>query len=585
MRVWKKSLFLTFLLINFLGSYAYSQLDSINTVGIEYELSVEAQRNGYQLRLSYFIQNTGRPFLMTSANLRLKVPNYSALRNTPILANDVVLVDSLIGVFDQGSNSEFDSITYGFNPISGILSLNINSSQSLSGFYRIEDELGRPLPINTGAFGFPVSSEKTLLAAIDLSISQSAGEIDFNWFNGELLVGPITNNVYDLGEKINLNFPLDTITISSPLENSFTCDGDALSFRSNITGPLVWQHSSADSTWNTIDSSNNPSISLSHLNHHDKIRAITPSHFDGATFQEYSSNAISSNIYQINLGGDPTINLGEQLLLYSNFSNPGDTNANFVWSPATVLTNPTSENTMTLLQESETIELVVTIDDISCELRDELNIEVLQFVSIRAKVNLQGAYNETTNKMDVNLLSELQTEFGIVPPANTVDVIQVQLRFALTDTNPATAECWLLSDGRIVEIGTNNLDVKVFDDNLYQGDRYYVQLKHRNHLFSSSSKKIGLTVNPSFWDFTRDGRTLGSTVSLSNGGVAIPAGDVNQDFIIDQNDESIIQGAMISGLAGYVVEDITLDGVVNALDVNLIMQNKGQNYKSNFKLN
>ncbi len=138
---------------------------------------------------------------------------------------------------------------------------------------------------------------------------------------------------------------------------------------------------------------------------------------------------------------------------------------------------------------------------------------VASFITVNAKVYLQGAWNGTN--MNTALLNSgvipLVQPYSVAPwsypgneevaaiPDDVVDWILVELR---TGTDAASLvgqrAGFLLNDGRIVDLDGESL---LALSSIFPGD-YYIVVKHRNHLAIMSSTAVPLEQNTVLYDFT-----------------------------------------------------------------------------------
>lgn len=107
---------------------------------------------------------------------------------------------------------------------------------------------------------------------------------------------------------------------------------------------------------------------------------------------------------------------------------------------------------------------------------------------------------------------------------------------------------------------------------------YYLQVKSRNGLETWSkaggeSFTSGVTFN---YDFTSAAtQAYNSNLILISSKYCIYSGDVNDDRIIDASDVSQIENSVLSGIEGYVPEDLTGDYYCDAEDLSIVENNSG----------
>lgn len=214
------------------------------------------------------------------------------------------------------------------------------------------------------------------------------------------------------------------------------------------------------------------------------------------------------------------------------------------------------------------------------------------YVSVKAKVLLQGPYNSATGIMDTTLKRE-----GLIPknlqpfagppwnydgleritsvPDSVVDWIFVELRDSLNPEIVVASRAALLKkDGKIIDILSyltlGSSDV-IFSD--VSPGNYYIAIKHRNHLSVMSSSPVFLP-NASEFIFSNS-NTWGTNAMKDLGGskFGMWAGDINQDKYITTEDYTQWYNAAIVAGSGYKITDINLDGFVTTLDYTLWFNN------------
>ncbi|QHI36714.1 hypothetical protein IMCC3317_20790 [Kordia antarctica] len=172
-----------------------------------------------------------------------------------------------------------------------------------------------------------------------------------------------------------------------------------------------------------------------------------------------------------------------------------------------------------------------------------------------------------------------------------VDWVFIQIRSGSDDTLIVDdASALVQRDGDVVAIdGTSDVILRGLTG------EYYVVIKHRNHLAAMTSNKIPLSVNPTSVNFTSSGTaTFGSNaqVQLSNGDMALWAGNVNNDIIVQYSGTTPDTPSILSeilndagnflnfptySLNGYNTHDVNMDGNTQytgtAPDTPFILQN------------
>jgi hypothetical protein len=98
---------------------------------------------------------------------------------------------------------------------------------------------------------------------------------------------------------------------------------------------------------------------------------------------------------------------------------------------------------------------------------------------------------------------------------------------------------------------------------------YYLTVKHRNSLTTTTALPVPLSGTSISYDFTdAAAKAFGSNlIELSEGAFGLYTGDVNQDGVVDALDIEQLYGAASAFSTGYLSTDCNGDGVVDALDL------------------
>jgi hypothetical protein len=106
---------------------------------------------------------------------------------------------------------------------------------------------------------------------------------------------------------------------------------------------------------------------------------------------------------------------------------------------------------------------------------------------------------------------------------------------------------------------------------------YFLAVKHRNSI-ETWSKTGGVTFTQGTtmaYDFTTSAsQAYGNNLKLKGSKYCIYSGDSNQDGVINNSDKNLIVSKLGSG--GYIPEDLTGNGFVNATDRSLSVINSGK---------
>ncbi|MEL6675239.1 MAG: LamG-like jellyroll fold domain-containing protein [Bacteroidota bacterium] len=206
------------------------------------------------------------------------------------------------------------------------------------------------------------------------------------------------------------------------------------------------------------------------------------------------------------------------------------------------------------------------------------------FVSLQAKVWLEGAYDGTEMRDDLrqNGLLTYQDPYtgstSLVPglmqqtgPTALVDWVQVELRSASDSAEVvATRSLLVRKDGQIVDTAGQTL---IYFLGVPTGN-YFVSVKHYHHLGAMTAQAIDLSGSP-LLDFTDPALGLfaqGGTPMKSQGSTRLLwAGDANGDGTINAVDNVSHWRPENGQSYQYSINkaDFNLDGVVNAVDINL----------------
>ncbi|WP_052158270.1 hypothetical protein [Lacinutrix jangbogonensis] len=156
-----------------------------------------------------------------------------------------------------------------------------------------------------------------------------------------------------------------------------------------------------------------------------------------------------------------------------------------------------------------------------------------------------------------------------------VDWVWIEIRSGNDDTFVVNDKSALLQrDGDVVDLdGLSNIFLEGFVES------YYVSVKHRNHLSAMTSNSIPLSVTPTNVDFTNVGTStygFDAQVQLSNGSMALWAGNVNGDTIVQYSGTTPDSPSILSTVLndpgnflnfptyevhGYNVHDVNMDGI------------------------
>jgi hypothetical protein len=180
--------------------------------------------------------------------------------------------------------------------------------------------------------------------------------------------------------------------------------------------------------------------------------------------------------------------------------------------------------------------------------------------TLYVKVFLEGLYAGNS------LMNKARDENGYHYPGNTADKVTVELHNA---SSYSTVE---YSSGLVDLSITGNIVIPSFPVNL--SSSYYLTIKHRNSIETTSALPVSFSGNTINYDFTTSAsKAYGNNLLGINGVYAVYGGDVNQDDIVDSGDRNLVENAISSVTFGYVPEDVNGDGIVDGDDLNIIDNN------------
>jgi hypothetical protein len=102
---------------------------------------------------------------------------------------------------------------------------------------------------------------------------------------------------------------------------------------------------------------------------------------------------------------------------------------------------------------------------------------------------------------------------------------------------------------------------------------YYLTVKHRNSIETTSSVPISLVGSTIAYQFVHPSKVYAGNVKLINGHYCIYSGDVNQDGVINTLDIDMIDNEALNFGKGYLPTDLNGDGLIDALDLILADNN------------
>jgi hypothetical protein len=181
--------------------------------------------------------------------------------------------------------------------------------------------------------------------------------------------------------------------------------------------------------------------------------------------------------------------------------------------------------------------------------------------TLTVKAYLEGLYNGVD-------LNQALDEFGPHFAAGIADQVYLELHSALDYTTivyPAVPTLVDLSTGGI-------LTVTDIPGSL--SGSYYITIKHRNSIETTSAAAVSFATSPVTYDFTTAAsQAFGDNMRLMGTVYAIWGGDVNQDGIVDSGDMNPVENESTAVTMGYIPEDVNGDGIVDSGDMNIVENN------------
>ncbi|NVO20869.1 MAG: fibronectin type III domain-containing protein [Bacteroidetes bacterium] len=151
-------------------------------------------------------------------------------------------------------------------------------------------------------------------------------------------------------------------------------------------------------------------------------------------------------------------------------------------------------------------------------------------------------------------------------PGNTADQISIELH------NASSYGTIAFTAGGI-NLSTAGMASCILPDNL--SGSYYITIKHRNSIETTSSLPVSFAGSSVTYDFTSDGLKAysGNMKLMPDGFWVLFGGDVNQDGIIDAADMILIDNPAAELVNGYLPEDVDGNGIVDSADIDIVEGN------------
>jgi hypothetical protein len=177
------------------------------------------------------------------------------------------------------------------------------------------------------------------------------------------------------------------------------------------------------------------------------------------------------------------------------------------------------------------------------------------------KAYLEGLYNG----VDLNqAFDDLGPHFA----TGIADQVYLELHSALdyaTIVYPAVPTLVDLSTGGIITVTGIPASLS---------GSYYITIKHRNSIETTSATAVSFAGGTINYDFTTAAsQAYGNNMTLMGTVYAIWGGDVNQDGYVDTGDMNPVENESTAFTSGYVPEDANGDGFVDTSDMNIVENN------------
>ncbi len=204
------------------------------------------------------------------------------------------------------------------------------------------------------------------------------------------------------------------------------------------------------------------------------------------------------------------------------------------------------------------------------------------FLMTKIKVFLEGAYKNglmTTYLNSNNLISKKQpynispwnyagTESVLSVPSSIVDWVLIELRTSTGSSSTVARRAALLkSDGTIVDLDGSST---VRFDFIPNG-KYYIVVKHRNHLAIMSANSVSLSETSTLYDFT-DSQSkafgINPMIKLGDTFYGMYSGDGDSNGGVSSSDRNNVW-RIENGKSGYLKGDFDLNGTVDSNDLDL----------------
>ncbi|MDY0343087.1 MAG: choice-of-anchor J domain-containing protein [Lentimicrobium sp.] len=199
----------------------------------------------------------------------------------------------------------------------------------------------------------------------------------------------------------------------------------------------------------------------------------------------------------------------------------------------------------------------ISIDEIT--INGNLDAGVTKTLNISG-IMLEGLYNGGGTMRQAQ--SDLGAEYG----PGIADVLTVELHNASNYND-------IVYTATNVMLGTNGI-ASVGDIPATIQGNYWVTVKHRNSVETTSAGVISFSGNTIGVNFLNPAQVFGNNLGTSaDGHYLIFSGDINQDGVIDTVDMTLVDNDASNFASGYLLTDINGDSVVDISDMTIIDNN------------
>ncbi|MCO5256662.1 MAG: hypothetical protein M9926_07860 [Lentimicrobium sp.] len=172
---------------------------------------------------------------------------------------------------------------------------------------------------------------------------------------------------------------------------------------------------------------------------------------------------------------------------------------------------------------------------------------------------LEGLYNGS------NSMRKAQGGSGDQFPGEVADKITIELH----DASDYSIISHTFADIDLSTSGTVNVTLPASVNG-----SYYITVKHRNSLETTSSAPVSFTGSDVTWLFDHPSKAYGSNLLLtSDGYYVIYGGDVDQSGLIDTGDMTPVDNDASAFSTGYLTNDCDGNGSVDTADMTIIDNN------------